>query len=113
MKILTSTFLLVFLVFGFNASVLSDAEKRLFVNLTTDDIDRAAMAVGISSKVLSTQKIPVTIYLNAQGVRWADKTIPQNKYANGKTIPEMLQSFIQSGGEVIICGMCMQNVGGM
>ena len=113
MKIVTSTFLLVFLVFGFNASVLSDAEKRLFVNLTTDDIDRAAMAVGISSKVLSTQKIPVTIYLNAQGVRWADKTIPQNRYANGKTIPEMLQSFIQSGGEVIICGMCMQNVGGM
>jgi predicted peroxiredoxin len=113
MKIVTSTFLLVFLVFGFNASVLSDEEKRLFVNLTTDDIDRAAMAVGISSKVLSTEKIPVTIYLNAQGVRWADKTIPQNRYANGKTIPEMLQSFIQSGGEVIICSMCMKNVGGM
>jgi predicted peroxiredoxin len=113
MKIVTSTFLLVILVFGFNASVLSDEEKRLFVNLTTDDIDRAAMAVGISSKVLSTEKIPVTIYLNAQGVRWADKTIPQNTYANGKTIPEMLQSFMQSGGEVIICRMCMQNVGGM
>lgn len=113
MKTVTSTFLLVFLVFGFNASVLSDEEKRLFVNLTTDDIDRAAMAVGISSKVLSTEKIPVTIYLNAQGVRWADKTIPQNRYANGKTIPEMLQSFIQSGGEVIICSMCMKNVGGM
>lgn len=94
---------------GFSAEV----EKKLFVSLTTDDLDRAAMAVGISAKVLSTEKMPVTIFLSAQGVRWADKNIPQNRYANGKTIPEMLREFMKSGGQVIICKMCMKNVGGL
>ena len=71
------------------------------------------MAVSISNKVLSTGDIPVTILLSAQGVRWADKNIPQNSYVNGKTIPEMLQGFMKSGGQVIICKMCMTNVGGI
>jgi predicted peroxiredoxin len=96
-----------------SAGYAEEAGKKFFVSLTTDDIDRATMAVGISTKVLSTQKIPVTIFLSAQGVRWADKNIPQNKHANGKTIPEMLQDFMKSGGQVIICKMCMKNVGGM
>ena len=94
-------------------SYSAEAGKKLFVSLTTDNLDRAAMAVGISNKVLSTKKIPVTIFLSAQGVRWADKNIPQNSYVNGKTIPEMLQGFIKSGGQVIICKMCMKNVGGL
>ncbi len=96
-----------------SAAISADNDKKLFVSLTTDDLDRAAMAVGISSKVLSTNSIPVTIFLSAQGVRWADKNIPQNRYVNGKTIPEMLQAFMKSGGQVIICKMCMENVGGL
>ncbi len=114
MKKIFSLILLTFLYFGVSSISLSaDTEKKLFVSLTTDDIDRAAMAVGISTKVLSTKKIPVTIFLSAQGVRWADKNIPQNRYVSGKTIPEQLQAFIKSGGQVIICKMCMKNVGGL
>jgi len=108
--------LLLFTVVLFSVSsvaISADNDKKLFVSLTTDDLDRAAMAVGISSKVLSTNSIPVTIFLSAQGVRWADKNIPQNRYVNGKTIPEMLQAFMKSGGQVIICKMCMENVGGL
>jgi len=114
MKKTLSLILLTFLFFGINSIGLSaDTGQKLFVSLTTDDLDRAAMAVGISTKVLSTKKIPVTIFLSAQGVRWADKNIPQNRYVNGKTIPEMLHAFIKSGGQVIICKMCMKNVGGL
>jgi len=114
MKKSLSVVLLVLFYFGITSTgFTAEAEKKLFVSLTTDDLDRAAMAVGISNKVLSTEKIPVTIFLSAQGVRWADKNIPQNRYANGKTIPEMLQGFMKSGGQVIICKMCMKNVGGM
>jgi predicted peroxiredoxin len=109
-----SIILIILFYFGnSSAGLTAEAEKRLFVSLTTDNLDRAAMAVGISNKVLSTEKIPVTIFLSAQGVRWADKTIPQNRYANGKTIPEMLKGFMKAGGRVIICKMCMKNVGGM
>jgi predicted peroxiredoxin len=114
MKKTLSLILLTFLYLGINSIALSaDAGKKLFVSLTTDNLDRAAMAVGISNKVLSSEKIPVTIFLSAQGVRWADKNIPQNRYVNGKTIPEMLQGFIKSGGQVILCKMCMKNVGGL
>ena len=114
MKKTLSLMLLAFLYFGFNSAALADDDdKKLFVNLISDDLDRAAMAVSISNKVLSTGDIPATILLSAQGVRWADKNIPQNSYVNGKTIPEMLQGFMKSGGQVIICKMCMTNVGGI
>ena len=115
MKKSLTFFILACLFFGIYSTTASaeDGEKKLFVSLTTDDIDRAAMAVGISNKVLSTEKIPVTIFLSAQGVRWADKNIPQNIHVSGKTIPQMFQAFIKKGGRVIICKMCMKNVGGM
>ncbi|RDH80699.1 MAG: hypothetical protein DIZ80_16870 [endosymbiont of Galathealinum brachiosum] len=102
------------LYFVVNTSAFADnSDKKLFVNLISDDLDRAAMALGISNKVLSTENIKVTIFLSAQGVRWADKNIPQNSYVNGKTIPEMLQAFMKAGGQVILCKMCMNNVGGI
>lgn len=113
MKKIISLILLSFLCFGINSAVFADDDKKLFVNLISDDLDRAAMAVGISNMVISTGKIPVTIFLSAQGVRWVDKTIPQNTYVSGKTIPEMLQEFMKAGGQVIICKMCMKNIGGI
>jgi len=105
-------FLLLSLTINVNAQA-DDDDKKFFVNLTSDDIDRAAMAVSISNKVLSTNNIKTTIFISAQGVRWVDKNIPQNTYVNGKTIPEMLKAFMKSGGQVIVCKMCMKNVGGM
>jgi len=113
MKKLLSLLLLSLLCIGINSAAFADADKKLFVSLISDDLDRAAMAVGISNMVLSKGKIPVTIFLSAQGVRWADKNIPQNTYVSGKTIPEMLQGFMKAGGQVIICKMCMKNIGGI
>jgi predicted peroxiredoxin len=114
MKKTLAVLLFALMTFGLVTGALAeDSEQKFFVSLTSDNMDRAAMAVAISSKVLSSRKIPVTIFLSAQGVRWADKTIPQNKYVNGKTVPEMLQEFMKAGGQVIICKMCMENVGGI
>ena len=114
MKKTISLVLFTILYFTINLNAhASYGDKKLFVNLISDDLDRAAMAVSISNKTLSTKKIKVTIFLSAQGVRWVDKKIPQNTYVNGKTIPEMLQNFMKSGGQVIACKMCMKNVGGM
>jgi len=114
MKKIVSIVLLTLLSFSINSTVYADDDdKKLFVNLISDDLDRAAMAVSISNKVLSTGSIPVTIFLSAQGVRWVDKNIPQNRYVNGKTMPEMLQGFMKSGGQVILCKMCMENIGGI
>jgi len=114
MKKALSLAFLTLLLFGMSATGFADKDgKKLFVNLISDDLDRAAMAVGISNKVLKTEGIPVTIFLSAQGVRWVDNNIPQNRYVNGKTMPEMLQGFMKAGGQVILCKMCMNNVGGI
>jgi copper(I)-binding protein/predicted peroxiredoxin len=90
-----------------------DLAGGLFINLTTDDIDRAAMAVGFATKVVNNTDKPVTIFMNTQGVRWADTNIPQNIHKDGKTIPEMLQKFMDDGGVVLLCPVCMVNVGGL
>ncbi len=114
MKTILSLMLVSFIFLGANTvAFASDDDQHLFVSLISDDLDRAAMAVSISNKVLSTGGISATIYLSAQGVRWVDKNIPQNKYVNGKTIPEMLKEFMAAGGKVILCKMCMENVGGI
>lgn len=114
MKKFASLLLVCFLSLVVNAGAFaSEKDKNLFVNLTSDDLDRAAMAVSLSNKALSTGSINTTIYLSAHGVRWVDTSIPQNKYVNGKTIPEMMKEFIDAGGKVILCKMCMINIGGI
>jgi predicted peroxiredoxin len=113
MKVIKQFLLLVAVLSVLFALPASADGKSLFVNLTSDDTSRWGMAVGMATMVLEKQKIPVTVFLNVDAVRLADKSIPQNKYANGKTATEMLDGFMQAGGKVIICPMCMKNVGGM
>ncbi|MGI9316673.1 MAG: DsrE family protein [bacterium] len=101
------------LLMCFSTMVYAGEREKLFVNLTSDDIDRAAMAINFSTRVLTKKDIPVTIFLNVEGVRIADKNIPGHQHAKGKSLKEMLVAFIDQGGKVIVCPMCMQNVGGM
>jgi predicted peroxiredoxin len=106
--------LLAFLCVVLSSSLFaSEGGKRLFINLTSDELNRAAMAIGFGTKVLTEKKMPVTIFLNVEGVRIADKNIPGNKHAGGKTLKEMLGAFMDAGGHVIVCPMCMANVGGL
>lgn len=91
----------------------SDSGQKLFVNLTSDELNRAAMAITFGTRVLTQKKIPVTLFLNVDGVRIADKNIPGNKQVGGKSLQVMLAEFMQAGGHVIVCPMCMANVGGL
>lgn len=91
----------------------ADLADGLFVSLTTDDIDRAAMAVGFATKVLQGTEKPVTIFLNVEGVRLVDKNIPQNTHKSGMTVGQMLDTFMAEGGVVLVCPVCMKNVGGL
>ena len=86
----------------------AEGGKRLFINLTSDDTARASMAIGFATRVLEQKRIPVTIFLNVDGVRLANKHVAQCKASQ-----EMLRAFIKFGGRVIVCPMCMRNVAGM
>lgn len=90
-----------------------DLKGGLFVSLTRDDLDRAAMAINFATKVRNETGKPATIFLNVEGVRLVDKAIPQNVHVSGKTVHEMLQAFMDAGGVVLVCPMCMKNVGGL
>ncbi|GAA0426590.1 hypothetical protein GCM10009133_38950 [Cocleimonas flava] len=111
-KQILMVFALVFVAFSQGVYADSDG-KKLFVNITSDDINKAAMAIGFSMKVRMEKKIPVTIFLNVEGVRIADKNIPEHKHSTGKSLKGMLADFMQAGGKVIVCPMCMKNVGGL
>lgn len=95
------------------SSVGYASEQSLFINLTSREMNRAAMAIVFGHKVLTKKEIPVTIFLNVDGVHLANRNMPQNVHSSGKTLQEMLKSFMADGGQVIVCPMCMKNVGGM
>lgn len=87
--------------------------RSLFVNLTSNEMDRAAMAINFSTRVCTRKKIPVTIFLNVDGVRLVNRHIPGSIHVSGKSLQQMLTDFMAAGGKVIACPMCMKNVGGM
>lgn len=91
----------------------ADGEEKLFVNLSSDELNIAAMAIGFSTNILTQKEIPVTLFLNVNSIRIVDKNIPEHKHANGKSLKEFLTDFIEAGGRVIVCPMCMKNVGGL
>ena len=88
-------------------------QPSLFVNLTSDELDRAAMAISLATRVRVERQIPVTLFLNVEGANLADRDRPQNTHSDGQTIHEMLAGLIAAGGEVLICPMCMRNVAGL
>jgi predicted peroxiredoxin len=101
------------MVVGLFGTAAHAANQGLFVNLTSNELDRAAMAIFIAQKALTEKGAEVTIFLNVDGVRLADKRLPSPTHPSGATLHEMLQTFMKAGGRVYACPMCMQNVGGM
>ena len=91
----------------------ADTQTSLFVNLTSDELNRAAMAIGLATRVRTEAAVPVTIFLNVEGVNLADGRRPQHQHASGQTVHQMLANFVAAGGKLVVCPMCLEHVGGM
>ncbi|MCU0894134.1 MAG: DsrE family protein [Rhodospirillales bacterium] len=78
----------------------------LFVNLTTDEPHRAAMALTFSKAQMSLGH-PVTVWLNDRGVFVGDVQ------SGGKfsELQGMLKELMAGGAQVIACPMCMKHYG--
>lgn len=107
-----SLWILVFILAA-TGTTLGGQEKSLFVNLTSNEMNRAAMAINFATRVRAKKQIPVSIFLNVDGVRLVNRHIPGSTHVSGNTLQEMLIGFMAAGGKVIACPMCMKNVGGM
>lgn len=112
MKKVLSTLALLCLVAS-SGAFAADSDQKLFVNLTSDEVNRATMAIVFGTRVLTEKNIPVTISLSVEGTRIADINIPETINANGDSLRGLLRQFMEKGGRVMICEMCMTNVAGL
>lgn len=101
--------LLVFALFAVVAGrpAAADEAGSLFVNLTTDDPHRAAMAFAFSKAQMALGH-PVTIWLNDRGVFLGDLNSSAGKLSQPQT---MLKELMSNGAQVIACPMCMKHYG--
>lgn len=94
-------------------SAFAGTPKQVVANVTTDDVNRAAMAIKFTHSIMKTKGMKATIFFNVYGVDLVKKDKPSPIYPDGQSIAQMLEAFMKDGGVVMACPMCMKNVGGM
>ncbi len=87
--------------------------KRVFTSVTTDDVNRAAMAIKFTQSVMQSRNMQGVLFFNVYGVNLVNASKPSPGYGNGQTIATMLKEFMNAGGVVMACPMCMEHVGHM
>ncbi len=92
---------------------LAGPPARIMTSVTTDDVNRAAMAIQFTHAAMKSKGLPATLFFNVDGVRLVHKGIPSPVYPSGQSIREMIAAFMHDGGTVLACPMCMKHVGGM
>ena len=95
----------------FTAGAWAGEKQQLFINLTSADVNRAHMAIEFSTKVMALKQIPASIFINTEAVKIANVNAPYPRHSNGDSVRKMLKKFIENGGKVYVCPMCMKNVG--
>ena len=87
-------------------SAISGPNDPLFINLSTDDLNRSTMAINFG-KHHSASGHPLTIFLNDKAVMLGVKT-GASKYAEQQ---QALSEVISAGALVIMCPMCLKQAG--
>ena len=105
LKKLFKLFVLAFL-FTTSAFAFSAANDPLFINLSTDEVSRASMAINFGKHHFSTGH-PLTIFLNDKAVMLGVKA-GAGKYAD---LQQALSEAITAGALVIMCPMCLKQAG--
>ena len=87
-------------------SALAGANDPLFINLSTDEMHRASMAINFG-KHHSANGHQLTIFLNDKAVMMGVK-VGATKFADQQ---QALTEVIASGALVIMCPMCLKQAG--
>jgi sulfur relay (sulfurtransferase) complex TusBCD TusD component (DsrE family) len=93
-------------VFATSPLVLSAANDPLFINLSTDEVGRASMAINFGRHHFSTGH-PLTIFLNDKAVILGVKA-GSSKYHEQQ---QALSEAITAGALVIMCPICLKQAG--
>ncbi len=77
----------------------------------TDDLHAASMALGIAT-LLQEKKVPVTLFLDREAVRLADRRVPQDlQWGESPSIARRYAAFVKAGGKVLLCSHCAKAAG--
>lgn len=87
--------------------------KQVVTSVTTDDVNRAAMAIQFTRSIMKEKNCRGVLFFNVYGVNLVNSKIASPTYDNGESIATMLADFMKDGGQVLACPMCMQHVGKM
>lgn len=112
---ITLVFLGLFLIMGmvFPQQANAGEIKRVVTSITTDDVNRAAMAIQFTSAIMKEKNVEGVLFFNVYGVRLVNTKMRSPVYGTGETVAAMLMAFMKAGGKVMACPMCMKNVGRM
>ena len=105
LKKLFKVFVLAF-VFTSSPLAFSAANDPLFINLSTDEVSRASMAINFGRHHFSTGH-PLTIFLNDKAGMLGVK-VGSSKYAEQQ---QALSEAITAGALVIMCPICLKQAG--
>ncbi len=105
MKSITK-FFLAFLLAMVGSNVLAGANDPLFINMTTDDGHRAAMALTFGRNQLERGH-PLTVFLNDKGV-YVGSRLQTHRFPEQQNL---LTELMAKGASVIACPMCMKHYG--
>jgi len=112
-KVLSSSVCLAILLALLATTTLAGTPKKVVTMVTSDDVNRAAMAIKFTHAAMKNKGMKATIFFNVNGVHLVDSKMPSPIYPTGESIQSMLKTFMDAGGTVVACPMCMKNIGGM
>ena len=114
MKKLLSVLIIMSVAFFGGTHAFSHGEKQnIVIHLSnyTNDLHSVNMALKIGH-MLSKSGESVTLFLDLEGVRLADKNQPQDlAWGSGDSIMSLYNQYISSGGKVLVCPHCAKAAG--
>ena len=86
---------------------MSDTKKLVIINSRGLDDERSSVAFSIANTA-SASNMDVTMFLVSAGADWARKGASEHAHLNplDPTIGEMMKSFTDNGGRILVCPPC-------
>jgi predicted peroxiredoxin len=91
------------------AEVVAADANELIINLTSDataDPHPSLMAINFATKAVESG-LDVMVFMNVHGVKLASKDAANIAF-NDQNLHEKIAAFIDKGGKVLACPMCME-----
>ncbi len=93
------------------ADAAKEAPVVVHLGHFTDDLHAASMALSIAT-MLQKRKVPVTLFLDREGVRLVDARVRQNlQWGDGASLESKYEAFVDGGGTVLVCPHCAAAAG--